>query len=497
MEVQKNPQPAARPEDRYAPVRAELLALVARGEIDSFAKVQAFLDARKLEPVREIVEESFQLLKRLNWGMFSCLSRERFPRLWDELVISDRRHPDYGDLKNYTSLSEIYVAILDIHGYTSFCQETKKNLTMLQRLDRFVSFDITQLAASHGVIASRERGDEILLVGSDAVKMVQLTFGIMQMFSKSRSLGEKSGAKGDFYLPAFQLSAGIAGGQPTIPLIITEKGNLSGFLVNSAARLQGRANTLSPKENKVIVEQYVLRKFQESPESKKPGLEQVRFFQNGEIAFKGVTLRTYEAYIHNPRETYKTALEPPFIRLQEALRDNQWQNKVFLALCETAMVAAKTLPPFDVLQTVEGKTVRVVNEYVVHEFIELRNCFTDADYRSAFRRLGEMCDLLGEAGVFDAVVLETARLVHRMYLKAFEVYDGLFTQYLAENAQKFLSADEFRVWDYRKRLEPSYQRIVRNLEREESTRDKRLLYWNNSVEAVRRDMDYSIYSGKK
>jgi hypothetical protein len=211
----------------------------------------------KSQRTHPVIMRAFELIKRLNWGFFSQISPVTHKKLWRELVIPDKTFPEAGDLKRTISISNLYISMLDIHGYTKFCMDSKKNLSLQHTLDKAIDYEIRNISTQCGSVSQRERGDEIVVISASATDALMATLCIMDYFGKNDVVKDPNISTkrvGDStILPIFKLSAGITGGNTSIPLIITEKGNLAGFLINSGARLQTRANELSPKENRVMV----------------------------------------------------------------------------------------------------------------------------------------------------------------------------------------------------------------------------------------------------
>ncbi len=147
------------------------------------------------------------------------------------------------------SIPDIYLGLLDIHGYTRYCQEKKRNMSMVDLLDRMIYEDVKAICSETGVVSKRAQGDEILILGASASDVLKSTLQIIDYFNtqgrsfKNTILSKKLPGT---VLPKFQISAGIAGGQKFTPLVITRNGDISGDIVNTAARLQAKANRVSP-----------------------------------------------------------------------------------------------------------------------------------------------------------------------------------------------------------------------------------------------------------
>lgn len=172
----------------------------------------------------------------------------------------------------------------DIHGYTKFCMESRKNLSMMHTLDWAIENEIKRISTACGAISQRERGDEMVIVAASATDALMCTLCIIDYFGKTDVVGDpniptKRSGNAEA-LPVFKITAGITGGNTQSPLIITERGNLAGFLLNSGARLQTRANELSPKESRVMIAKQVMMNYEKRKRKKqmRPGPERFDIF---------------------------------------------------------------------------------------------------------------------------------------------------------------------------------------------------------------------------
>ncbi len=484
-------------EQNYS-LKLKIINYIVNGKIDTFSKLKQIIEDQNILFDKEFISDAFQVIKKLYWGFFAGLSHDKFNKLWKELIITDQDFPEFGDLKKYMQVSEIYIAILDIHGYTKFCQEKKKNISMLQRLDYFLSNQIVKCATNFGVLANRERGDEVVLVGASAIEILSASFEIIELFSKSKKISSAGEISSDIFLPEFKISAGIAGGQPSIPLIITERGNLSGFLINSAARLQGRANTISPNETIIMVEQYVMLNYTKNGHNQKGYIDNLQFFYNGEIDFKGVSLNTYEVFTFVPEHIYKIQIEKAFIELQDMIKDNQWHNKVLTSLCDLVILTSRVIEPFNFCIEFEGHEIKINNNLIIQEFTNIKNIYSNINnFNLAMEKLCRMCDIINRCAGFDKLVAEYCRHIYQIYQKPFEIYNQLFTQYIHENKTRIFSIDELKIFDLYSQIQKSFDKLMEHMHNTENVKEKRLSFWFRAIELAKDKMDFSIHSGKK
>jgi len=479
-------------------LKLQIYDLIINDKVGSFSQLLNELKENKISLNKEFLKEAFNLFKKINWGCFYKLDPELFHKLWDELVLKNESYPEFGDLKKYTMISEIYVSIMDIHGYTKFCEETKRNLSLLKRLDQFVNNEVTKCAEHYKVLGFRERGDEILLIGADVEQILAATFEVINLFSKSNDISSYLGVKSDFYLPAFNVSAGIAGGQPTIPLIITENGELSGYLLNMAARLQTRANTLSPDKTKVIVEQYIYYNYNKITKKNYDILKNLLFFDNGEIEFKGVKVKTYEAYVYTLESQYKSYIKDLLLALQSAIKENQWQSNVFNCLCELVIQTAKSLPQFNEELCLNNQKFTINNNWIINEFTQMMRLYNNENnYEKVIEKLRNVSEIIMNLNSFDKLVTEYCYNILKVYEIPFVLYKNFLEKYINENKSKLLTLEEKRVSDYFEAIKKRYYEIMDNLNQSKELKDKKKIYWGKAIELVRDKMRFNIYSGKK
>ncbi|MDR2144318.1 MAG: hypothetical protein LBP29_08115, partial [Treponema sp.] len=301
-----------------------------------------------------VITRCFELIKQLNWGFFARINPTSHRKLWRELVIPDKNFPEAGDLKPTLQISNLYISMLDIHGFTKFCMDSRKNLSLMHTLDKAINHEIRHIADLCGSASRRERGDEIVVISASATDALMATLSIIDYFAKTSVVGDpniSTRRTGDAaILPVFKISAGITGGNTTSPLIMTEEGYLSGFLLNSGARLQTRANELSPRESRVMIAKQVYMSFQKENVLEKCSLvknKAVYFLDTGLIEFKGVQIPTCEV-VFKEEDRYKEKFSEELVRLFGAIRENLWEQRIFLSLIELLSRVAVEMPKFNI-----------------------------------------------------------------------------------------------------------------------------------------------------
>jgi hypothetical protein len=392
------------------------------GEFQTFSALIDYVGTLKLNYKPEAVaERSFLLFKELRWGFLRELSKSEYGKLWKELVLPHPEFPNVGDLKRNISISNIYIAMLDIHGYTRFCQESKSNLSRLRKLDDFLHEGIRKIARGNSALANRERGDEIVVVASSATDCMKTTYEIIGTFSKQSAVRDHAvgSTRSDYsiVLPDFKVTAGIAGGNLSTPLIITESGLLSGFLLNTAARLQTLANELSPKDSKIVTTNSVYSSFVKENRVVKSDLfarKLLRFFNMGAVSFKGTKVNCCEI-IFNPKEQYRLKYNPALMTLLDSLRQELWKGRVFPDLIAMVVEACRAMPAFAVDVFSAGEKRKITNDSVARLAEQAGGHYKCEQYTTAVVDLARLAAEIDQVPEFDRLIVRYVKEISRRF----------------------------------------------------------------------------------
>ena len=404
----------------------ELLTLltekIVRGELTTFKALRDYCAQLPDSPkVEAILRRAFDLQKKLYWGFFKDISPSTHPKVWSKVVVPDRKHRFAGDIKRLAAIPDVYMAIIDIHGYTRFCQKHRHNMSMLDLLDRVLQQDIPALASAHGVVSRRARGDEILLVSGSAADLFEVVFLIKRHMAK-RGPTEKSepaqAGEGENALPAFEISAGIAGGAKYSQLVITRDGDLSGSIVNTAARLQARANKISPERTKILLASVTYQKLkgQPKPSSSYKYASAVDFFDTGMVEFKGINLSVIDT-IFLPEEASRVEYRDRMGSLYDSVRQGMWASKVF-ADALNLMARIFSANPGGFTNEKTGAPIEATDSISAMQRIKkMQSLFAAERYEQAIADLSGLVSDYSRARERDLIVIEYLNIVRRNYRK--------------------------------------------------------------------------------
>lgn len=474
---------------------------IVAGNIKTFSEIFTYaknVNFEKINDHKTILKSLFSLIRKINWGFFSNLDKELYPKLWEQFVIENHKYNFAGDLKLSLSIADIYIAMLDIHGYTNFCEENKNNLYKMHALDELLQKKISEIARFYNVISHRKQGDEIVMVCPSATDALSATIAIIDVLNKKKFLSEHPDVDTSG-LPEFKISAGISGGNTNSSLIITEDGDLSGFLINNAARMQARANTLSPKENKIIVTKNLQFNFlKENAKIKSEIFEKniISFYDNGIIYFKGTDIPIVEA-IFNPDEKYKELFFVEMEELVKSVKANLWKQRIFTAMMELISKVSKAMPPFQIDEKVNEALSGYSNSTICDLCEDAIGSYAvKENYKEAVDTFALIVRLLNTIPNFDKMVLEYAETICEGYKKIIPIYDAVMKEEIALNISKIFPANHIPLFNNVQKANATYNKLI-NFAMTSQALKRRKSIWYGILEKESSNLVVNMYSGKK
>jgi len=458
----------------------------------------------KSQRTHPVIMRVFELIRKLYWGFFSDMTKETHLRLWKELVIPDKMFPDAGDLKDTLQISNLYIAMLDIHGYTQFCMDSRKNLSMMHTLDWAMNTGIRRISTACQAVSQRERGDEMVIVAASATDALIVCLAIIDYFGKTNVVNDPkvpTKREGNVdALPIFKISAGITGGNTQSPLIITEKGNLSGFLLNSGARLQTRANELSGKESRVMVAKQVYMNYMKENE-KDPCLlfktNTVYFLDTGQIEFKGVQIPSCEA-VFKAEDKYKEQFSEEMIQLFGSIKENLWEQRIYQDLMSLIAKAASVMPKFSITPPVPIHGMQTVTNESFQQLCRmgLKAYNHDEDYAAAVNTLKTFIELIEQIPKFERLILDYLKGITEKYDMLLQSYLTTIDKEIESRAPQIFHGNYLKAWQAAKNAVTVYEKL-KAMGRQSNEVPKKKALWFNLIKQKAEQMEFVLHSGKK
>jgi class 3 adenylate cyclase len=474
---------------------------VVKGELETFHALRAYCAPLPDTPRTEaMLRKAFELQKRLYWGFFRDISPTTHPNIWDKVVVADRKYRFAGDIKRLAMIPDVYMSIIDIHGYTRFCQKHRHNMSMLDLLDRVIQQEIPKIAAGFGVISRRARGDEILLLGGSAAEVFEVVYLTVRRLAKqaTSTLGPSgteeppSAAPADG-LPPFQVSAGVAGGAKYAQLVITRDGDLSGTIVNTAARLQARANRISPESGKILLTGVTLQKLKAQNNSARfEFTHAVDFFDTGMVEFKGVKVPVYDT-VFLDREADRLAYHDQMSALYDSIGQGLWTTRIFMDVLD--LIARIVTSSGGLVDEFTGKAIEATDSIsMIQRITKAQRLYDSGRFEQSVAEFTELADEYCRSTCRDPIVTEYLVKIRENY----RMFLGLFTDCLDREIDEHLQT----IF-----LEPSdrnnYRTLGKHHDMFENVRDAARLkvadrrgLWHRIVEDSAVSLDVSIQARK-
>ncbi len=419
---------------------------IINGDLTTFESLRQAVSKYKVTTgLRKCVFKAFCLQKKLYWGFFCGLSPKKYPRLWKEIVLSDSVFRFGGDLKRSMTIPNIYLGLIDIHGYTRYCQDKKRNISMIDLLDRMIYEDVDAICMESGVLSKRAQGDEILLLGASAEDVLNAALQIMDYFNtQGRSFRNTVLSKKlpGTVLPKFQVSAGIAGGQKYTPLVITRDGDISGDVVNTAARLQAKANKISPDHNRIMITSHVYQKLLAAMKIKPDlFLGRIGFFNSGTVEFKGVSLCVYDI-VFLPEQSYRLKLQPVMESLYKSLDAGLWNSKILLDALELSVVLLKPYIEDGCSDSSAAGKLSQRSRDLLEMNKSVRTLFNAMYYDAAIKTYSALIEGLSLLPGIDKIALDYLLLVRDNYKSIETGYTSSLDREIEMHMNEFMSSEE-------------------------------------------------------
>jgi class 3 adenylate cyclase len=470
--------------------------------IQTVAELLEWMKSLGWDPALEtIVRRCYRLIQELHWGMFRDFNREQHPDLWRALTIPIRGMPDVADLKQNVLVPNVYCGLMDIHAYTEFCQRYRHNFSMLRTLDELIQNDVKAVAEKWGCLSCRSAGDAIIVIGSSPGNIIRACLGIIDSFSRKRVLQAamlSESRKGNaIAMQDFHISAGIAGGLHYSSLVVTADGDISGSVVNTAARLQSFAGTISPHHSKIMVTSHVHAGYlKEQSKKKKPQPDGFAFFGCGKIRFKGTGVSVYEL-LYSEREMHKQRYQERYSHLLDSIGKGLWTDRLISEATRLVVDVLSAVPVSRVEVDKESTPKALTNSGIIQLCENTLSLYESGrDHRSVSRRLQYLVSILESASGFDPLVLAHFKQIVTVYDQMTRDFETLQYEKILENQHGLFSMAERSAIDHAAKLERIRDALIERGKQQNNLYSSAML-WKKVVSEHEGKWEFEIYSGKQ
>ena len=286
----------------------------------------------------------------------------------------------------------------------------------------------------------------------------------------------------------------MAGGAKYAQLVITRDGDLSGTIVNTAARLQARANRISPDRTKILLTSVTFQKLKTQPPSAHyEFLKAVDFFDTGMVEFKGVNVPVFDT-VFLATEANRLEYRDRMSALYDSIGQGLWSSHIF-ADALNLMARIVTSSSGCLVDEATGQPIDAADSIsIIQRIKKAQGYFVAERYELAVNEYSELTDVFCRAKGRDPIVVEYLTNVRDNYRKIVESFTFRLDQEIDMHLEAiFLSPTDranFRT------LEKHYAMFgsVRDAARLK-VQDRRSL-WGKSVEDAADTIDVKIQAKK-
>jgi hypothetical protein len=283
-------------------------------------------------------------------------------------------------------------------------------------------------------------------------------------------------------------------------MITTEQGNLAGFLLNSGARLQTRANELSGKESRLMISRQVHMSYVKENEKEKCSLSKqnaVYFLDTGQIEFKGVMIPTCEA-VFKAEDKYKEQFSEELVRLFGSIKENLWEQRIFLDLMDLLSKAAYGMPKFNVIppKPISGMQTITNDSFMQLCRMAAKAYMQDEDYSGAVSLLQTLISIIEMIPAFDRLLLDYLRGVTDKYDQLLKTYLETIDKEIESRAQQIFQGNYLKAWYAAKNGATVYEKL-KVMGRKSPEIPKKKALWYNLIKQNADKMEFVLHSGKK
>jgi hypothetical protein len=273
-----------------------------------------------------------------------------------------------------------------------------------------------------------------------------------------------------------------------------------GFLLNTAARLQARADDLSPRESRGMITKQVHINFVKENSANKSTLfknNTVYFLDTGQIEFKGVMLPTCEA-VFKPEERYKEQYSEDLARLFASIKESLWEQKIYLDLMDLIKKVVSVMPPFKIARRMVVSNVEVVNNDSIVQLsvLAVKTYLQDEDYSGAVDMLHSFSAVMEEIPRFDRLILDYTRNITQKYDLLLDSYNRSVDKQIDEKAGSIFSGNHLKTYMAARNAVNIYEKLRAVAKKSPHITMKKTL-WYNLIKMNKEKMELTIYSGKK
>jgi hypothetical protein len=223
----------------------------------------------------------------------------------------------------------------------------------------------------------------------------------------------------------------------------------------------------------------------------------VYFLDTGMIEFKGVMLPTCEA-VFNSKDRYKEKISESLQKLFGSIRENLWEQRIFLDILELIARTAVSMPPFMVNppQPVSGLSA-LSNQSVMNLCRQAARAYAaDEDYPAAVATLRQMVEVISMMPDFDHLIFDYLKGISLRYDSLLARYDSEINKEIEAKAKDIFTENTYKTFQAAKNGVLIYEKLLAQGRKSKALTKKKIL-WYKLIKESQEELAFTLYSGKK
>jgi hypothetical protein len=202
--------------------------------------------------------------------------------------------------------------------------------------------------------------------------------------------------------------------------------------------------------------------------------------------------------VFNKEERYKEQFSEELGRLFGSIRENLWEQKIYLDLMDLLSSTAHAMPKFQVIppEPINGMQTITNESFMQLCRIATKAYMQDEDYPAAIGLLSHFITVIGLIPGYDRLILDYLRGVTDKYALLLDSYQAHIDKEVDEKASRIFQGNYYRTWLAAKNGASIYEKL-RDMGRKSNEIAKKKSLWYSLIKQNKEQMEFTLYSGKK
>jgi hypothetical protein len=184
-------------------------------------------------------------------------------------------------------------------------------------------------------------------------------------------------------------------------------------------------------------------------------------------------------------------------RLFSSIRENLWEQKVFLDLVDLLTIVAQAMPRFNVTpkQPINGMQTLTNESYAQLCRLARKTYTVSEDYNLAVEFLEHLIEVSELIPSFERLVFDYLKGITDRYKTILEVFETHINKEIDDKASEIFG-EHYKTWHAAKNSRQIYNKM-RDIGSKSKVITLKKTLWFNLISKNKEKMEFTLYSGKK